>query len=243
MKLTPLKVLSWKSLNNWRNSGDVHVDPAAVIFRAEFERVVDFGLELQIVRRGRSLPQPTATAVVQTATIAVDRARKRRAVEVEPARLVAARIAGVGQHLVGRLEAEHRGARELALLLLSSIRRVEPPARRIDAWEQLQAGDSRAGRYCRQVGVGRAQRVARADGQLAGNVDAVERRRSSFLRLAACSAAPSVSLRPSVIWKMLCVNRPRSCWLLVLSSNRSPVSVCVASSRRVDRAWRSGAAR
>ena len=105
-KLRPLKVFSWKFLNSWRNSGDVHVDAVAVEFRAEFEGVVRLRLELQMRRDwlvGRTAPLPP------------ERVERRRRVEVEAARLVAARIARVGQQPVGRLVAEHGGARELSL--------------------------------------------------------------------------------------------------------------------------------
>ena len=45
----PLKVFSWKFLNAARNSGDVHVDAAAVEFAAELEGVDDLRIELEVV--------------------------------------------------------------------------------------------------------------------------------------------------------------------------------------------------
>ena len=48
MKTVPLNVLSWKFLKSWRNSETLSVRPPRRIFRAEFEGVDDFGIELEI---------------------------------------------------------------------------------------------------------------------------------------------------------------------------------------------------
>ena len=100
-KLTPLKVFSWKFLNCSLEQRDVDVDARAVEFRAHFIGVDELGLEAQILQ--------------------VDRAEGQAgAIEVEAARLIAAREAGVGQQLVGRLVAQDRGAGELVLLFASA---------------------------------------------------------------------------------------------------------------------------
>ena len=112
---------------------DVDVDPAAIILDAEFERIVDFRLELELrgvcrLAADRSVDHRADPARSHASRnrrqCRIDRTHENRAgqcrtVEVEAARLVAARIADVGQQLVGRLEAQHRGARQFVLVMLA----------------------------------------------------------------------------------------------------------------------------
>src|SRR3546814_8808231 len=79
--------------------GDVEVEAATIIFGADFERIDILRLEDQILEARRPQDGPDAAGAPG----------ERRAVEVEAARLVAARVADIGQQVVGRLEAQHGG--------------------------------------------------------------------------------------------------------------------------------------
>ena len=169
----PLKVLSWKSLNTWWNTATLMSIPRPLYFMPTSNASLVSGpnsrssaLAAGEPTGDRRSPEPCRLTLT----------RQRRAVEVEPARLVAARIAGVGQQLVGRLKAEHDGARQLVLGLLA-IERQEPPgtlgmthgicwsAAAVGAGETSRRSHRLLSTQVRVEPLGLA-RVARADGQL-----------------------------------------------------------------------------
>src|SRR3546814_16513660 len=80
--------------------GDVEVEAATIIFGADFERIDILRLEDQILEARRPQDGPdSAGAPVE-----------RRAVEVEAARLVDARVADIGNNVGARLATQPGGA-------------------------------------------------------------------------------------------------------------------------------------
>ena len=122
-KTVPLNVLSWKFLKSWRNRATLNVNPRPRIFGAEFVGVVDLRIELEVADQRLGAAGRPANGQ--------DRRLERRPVEVEAARFVAARIAGVEQQVVVRLVGQHAGAGELALAALVVDRHAVELGRRI----------------------------------------------------------------------------------------------------------------
>ncbi len=96
--------------------GNVQVEALAVVLHAQFDRVVDLRLELEIVERGGDSTAVGLAWGGADRAAAGTRGRRHRApkcgpVEVKAASLVATRIAEIGQHIVGRLEGQDDRAR------------------------------------------------------------------------------------------------------------------------------------
>ena len=181
MKLRPLNVFSWKFLNSCRNTAKLKSIQAPLYLAPSFDRVVGLGQELEVGTgcedagaAGLGSARKPSRCPIAAEAVWPRRPEQGRAVEVEAARLIAARIARIGQQPVGRLVAQYRRAGELVLLKL--VARFQASARnaREDARQLLKRCNGRGGERCCRIAMLSARsasglllmRVARAEGQL-----------------------------------------------------------------------------
>ena len=156
-KLTPLKVFSWKFLNSSWNSATLTSIPRPLNLAPSSKASTSSGLKREVGLQVRSRAE----------------ASRPGAVEVEAARLIAAREAGVGQQLVGRLVAQHRGSGELVLLFAAAgeaaVDRIERAGRRSDRREHL------VGERARKRGNGRVEAAIAVGSAAAAAASALSR--------------------------------------------------------------------
>ena len=139
--------------------GDVDIDAAALVLHAQFECVIGLRSELEIIearcgRAARDRRRSTHRAGGRTGRARHRATVQRRTVEVEPARLIASRVAGVGQDPVGRLEADDRSARQLVLALVRHPIEQMARHRRNNAGQVLEPGCDQVDRAADEIIVG-----------------------------------------------------------------------------------------
>ena len=176
-EVQPLEVVELEVLEFLPEAGDVQVDAGAVPLQPDLVGVVLLGLELEVGAAGRGEVED-------------------RSVEVEPARLIALRVARIGQYRGNRLPAQHRRAGPFALgprgiehAVIRAQHAVERPRR---GGERGQLRRERVGRpaHERRLGGVGAQRAERADvaGERRQRAGRSDRERRKDVRHGRCEA-------------------------------------------------------